>query len=262
MDLDKPNSARLYDCFLGGSHNTATDRETAARIESMAPHWILGARLNRSFLRRAVRFMAEAGIDQFLDLGSGIPTVGNVHEIAQQVNPDARIVYVDYEQIAYNAGRDMLSDNGNATILHADLRDPAAVLEHPETKRLLDFSRPVGLVIVGVLLFLPPADRPAEVVAAYRDRLVPGSYLAISQASDDCPDPQIAAEVDKVVQTYHNVDEQLTLRGKAEIESWFTGTELVEPGLVSYPDWRPDSTPLSAAELACRYGYTGVGRIL
>ena len=137
-----------------------------------------GARLNRSFLRHAVQFMTDQGIDQFLDLGSGIPTVGNVHEIAQQANPDARVVYVDYEPVAYGAAHDMLADNPNATILHADLREPDVVLNHPDTRELLDFSRPVGLLIVGVLLFLSPQDRPAEVVAAYRDRLVPGSFLA------------------------------------------------------------------------------------
>jgi hypothetical protein len=260
LDLDTPNAARLYDCFLGGAHNTAIDRKVAREFAAMAPHWTLGARLNRSFLRHAVRYMTEQGIDQFLDLGSGIPTVGNVHEIAQQANPAARVVYVDYEPVAYGAAHDMLAGNPNATILHADLREPELVLSHPETRQLLDFSRPVGLLIVGVLLFLPDLDRPAEVIAAYRDRLVSGSYLAISQASQENGTPEITAEIDRVVATYRSVNEQLTLRGKAEIANWFTGTELVEPGLVPYPDWRFDGELLSDAELACRFGYVGVGR--
>ena len=262
LDLDTPNAARLYDCFLGGAHNTATDRKVAREFATMAPHWTLGARLNRSFLRHAVRFMAEQGIDQFLDLGSGIPTVGNVHEIAQQANPDARVVYVDYEPVAYGAAHEMLAGNPNATILHADLREPDVVLNHPETRELLDFSRPLGLLIVGVLLFLPAEDRPEQIIETYRDRLVPGSYLGISQASHENVTPDVSAEIDRVVATYRSVNEQLTLRSKAEIESWFAGTELVEPGLVPYPDWRFDDEQLTEAELACRFGYVGVGRKL
>ncbi|ATL68106.1 SAM-dependent methyltransferase [Nocardia terpenica] len=260
LDIETPNSARLYDCFLGGTHNTAGDRAAAARIGERAPHWVVGARLNRSFLRRAVEFMAGQGVDQFLDLGSGIPTVGNVHEIAQRANPHARVVYVDYEPVAFQAAQQMLADNPNATILHADLRDPAGVLNHPQTRELLDFSRPVGLLMVGVLLFLPPEDRPGDLVATYRRGLAPGSYLAISQASNDCPDPEIAAEVEGVVAAYRAVDEQLTLRSREEIESWFAGTELLEPGLVRYSDWRPDG-PVSADQRACAYGYVGVGAI-
>jgi hypothetical protein len=262
LDLDTPNAARLYDCFLGGAHNTAIDRKVAREFTAMAPHWTLGAWLNRSFLRHAVRFMTEQGIDQFLDLGSGIPTVGNVHEIAQQANPAARVVYVDYEPVAYGAAHEMLADNPNATILHADLREPAMVLNHPETRQLLDFSRPVGLLIVGVLLFLPDSDRPAEVIETYSDQLVPGSYLAISHASQENVTPAISAEIDRVVSTYHSVNEQLTLRGKEEIAGWFAGTELVEPGLVPYPDWRFEGEGLTEDELACRFGYVGVGRKL
>lgn len=261
LDLNLPNSARLYDVFLGGDHNTAGDRELAEQIRTTAPRWSLGAQLNRSFLRRAVQFMAAQGIDQFLDLGSGIPTVGNVHEIAQQHNPNARVIYVDYEAVAYNTARALLDDNPNATILHADLRDPASVLEHPETRELLDFSRPVGLLIVGVLLFLGPSDRPGDLVATYRNRLAPGSYLALSQASDDDLPPDLQAEIDKVVDSYRQANEQLVLRGYDEIAAWFSGTELVEPGLVPYPDWRSDGQALDDLQLSCRYGYTGVGRV-
>lgn len=260
-DLETPNAARLYDCFLGGGHNTARDREVAKRFLTMAPHWSVGARLNRLFLWHAVRFMLEQGIDQFLDLGSGIPTVGNVHEIAHAANPDARVVYVDYEPVAYNAAREMLSKTPNATILHADLREPSTILDHPDARELLDFSKPIGLLMVGVLLFIPPEDRPAELVAAYRNRLVSGSYLAITQACDDDLQPEIAAEINRVVEAYQQVNEQLTLRGRDEIASWFEGTELVEPGLVHYPDWRVPAEMLGERERACRYGYVGVGRI-
>lgn len=261
LDFDRPNSARLYDVYLGGNHNTAEDRALAERIRASAPRWSLGAQLNRSFLRRAVQFMAEQGIDQFLDLGSGIPTVGNVHEIAQRHNPDARVVYVDYEAVAYNTARALLADNPNATILHADLRDPASVLEHPETREMLDFSRPIGLLTVGVLLFFGPEDRPGELVKTYREELAPGSYLAISQASDDNLPPDLQTEIDQVVASYENANEQLTLRGYDEVASWFAGTELVEPGLVTYPEWRTETEGLDDVQRSCRYGYVGVGRI-
>ena len=134
------------------------------------------------------------------------------------------------------------------------------MLNHPETRELLDFSRPVGLLIVGVLLFLPPEDEVAKIIGTYRDRLVSGSFLAISQASHENVTPDISAEIDQVAATYRSVNEQLTLRSKAEIASWFTGTELVEPGLVPYPDWRFDDEQLTEQELACRFGYVGVGR--
>ncbi|SDK00067.1 S-adenosyl methyltransferase [Actinopolyspora mzabensis] len=261
LNGDRPNSARLYDVFLGGNHNTEADRQLAERIKESAPRWSLGAQLNRSFLRCAVHYMAAQGIDQFLDLGSGIPTVGNVHEIAAQHNQRARVVYVDYETIAYNTSRTELADNPNVTILHADLRDPRAVLDHPETRELLDFSRPVGLLIVGVLLFIGPQDRPGDIIATYREQLSSGSYLAISQASDDNLPPDLQSEIDQVVASYEHADEQLVLRTHDEIAGWFSGTELVPPGLVHYPDWSPAQQALSEEQRSCRYGYVGVGRV-
>ncbi|WP_017974878.1 SAM-dependent methyltransferase [Actinopolyspora halophila] len=261
LNVDRPNSARLYDVFLGGSHNTATDRELAERIRSSAPRWSLGAQLNRSFLRCAVQYMASAGIDQFLDLGSGIPTVGNVHEIAEQHNSGARVVYVDYETIAYNTSRAELADNPNVTVIKADLRDPDSVLNHPETVELLDFSRPVGLLIVGVLLFIGPRDKPGELVATYRSQLTSGSYLALSQASDDDLPPDLQTEIDQVVASYEHADEQLVLRSYDEVAGWFSGTELVEPGIVHYPDWSPGQQALDEHQRSCRYGYVGVGRV-
>lgn len=257
---DKPNSARLYDYFLGGAHNNTEDRALGEAIAEVAPRWPAGAQLNRSFLRRAVQFMSEQGVEQFLDLGSGIPTVGNVHEIAQQHNPDARVVYVDYESVACNAAQLILEGNPGARIIQADLRKPDTILNHPDARALLDFSRPVGLLIVGVLLFIGPQDRPGQFIASYRDRLVSGSYLAISQASDDDLPPDLREEIDRVTELYQHSSEQLTLRSYDEIAAWFAGTEPVAPGLVPYPDWRPDQT-LTSDQRTCRYGYVGVGRI-
>ncbi|HEX3588471.1 MAG TPA: SAM-dependent methyltransferase [Pseudonocardiaceae bacterium] len=262
LDLDKPNSARIYDCMLGGGHNTAVDRDLVERIRAMAPRWVAGAPRNREFLGTAVRQLLDRGVRQFLDLGSGIPTVGNVHEIAQQADPTVRVVYVDYEAVAYHASRSMLADNPNATILHADLRDPVAVLSHPETRELIDFDQPVGLLMIGVLLFIPDSDRPADIIRRYREHLVPGSCLAISQVTAEGLEPDHAAELNRVVDAYQSADEQITLRGRAELLSWFEGTDLVQPGVARLLDWRDQDNPLAEHDLAgARQAYAGIGRI-
>jgi hypothetical protein len=262
LDLDKPNSARIYDCMLGGGHHTAVDRKLVENIRAVAPRWVAGAGRNREFLGIAVRHLLGQGVRQFLDLGSGIPTVGNVHETAQQVDPTVRVVYVDYEAVAYHTSRAMLEGNPNATILHADLRDPAAVLNHPETRRLIDFSQPVGLLLIGVLLFVPDADRPGDIIRSYLRHLVPGSYLAISQVTAEGLEPDHAAELHRVVAAYQSADEQITLRTRTTLLSWFEGTDLVEPGVARLLDWRRDDSPLSEHELAAALqAYAGIGRI-
>lgn len=262
LDLETPNSARIYDCMLGGGHNTAVDRELVARIRAVAPRWVAGAPRNREFLATAVRHLLGRGIRQFIDLGSGIPTAGNVHEIAQEADPTARVVYVDYEAVAYHVSRTMLADNPTATILHADLRDPMAVLTHPETRELIDFGLPVGLLLIGVLLFIPDSDRPGDIIRAYREQLVPGSYLAISQVTTEGLAPDHAAELDGVAATYRSADEQITFRTRAELLPWFDGTDLVEPGLARLLDWQGDGDRLTEHEVAgaCQ-AYAGIGRI-
>jgi O-methyltransferase involved in polyketide biosynthesis len=258
-DESTPNSARLYDYYLGGAHNFAADRELAEQILTAAPTMRGGARANRAFLQRAVTYLVKQGIEQFLDLGSGIPTVGNVHEIAQGLNPSARVVYVDYEPVAYQAAADMLAGTSNSTVIQADLRDPRAVLRHPETTALLDFARPVAVLMVGVLVFLSDEDRPAELIATYRDALAPGSYLALNNPSTDA---QVAtddsrAEVSAIESGYEQATENFHVRDQAEIASWFAGTTLVEPGLVPFNHWRnPD--PVSDT---IGYGYAGVARV-
>lgn len=263
LDEITPNSARLYDYFLGGTHNFAADRELAEQILESAPLLRDGAQVNRSFLRRAVQFLVdEAGVDQFLDLGSGIPTVGNVHDIAQRSNPSARVVYVDYEPVAYRVATNLLSDNPNATIVQADLRDPAAVLNHPDTRRLLDFTRPVAVLLIGVLLFLDDDDHIDQIIADYREALASGSYLALAHPSVDpeVADTEVRAEIERMQAGYENASESFHVRSKAEIASWFTGTDLVAPGLVSGVDWHPID-PISEAERRASYGYVGIGRI-
>jgi SAM-dependent methyltransferase len=201
----------------------------------------LGYRLNRSFLRRAVRFMVDAGIDQFLDLGSGIPTVGNVHQIAQQANPLARVVYVDSEPVAFAHAQHLLNGNPCTTILHADLRDVDRVLTDPETVRLLDFSRPVGLLMVAILHFIPESDDPAGIVARYKSALTGGGYLALSHFTAD-GNQHGNAESSK--QWYQQTATPVLTRTADELRAIIGSADLVPPGLVWTPDWRPEEGDL------------------
>lgn len=259
LDLSVPSAARAYDYFLGGSHNFEPDRDFADQVQQVVP-WVPNvARLNRSFLHRVLHFYLEQGIHQFLDLGSGIPTAGNVHEVAQERTPGARVVYVDYEPVAHNYAQTLLADNPNATIIQADIRDPSAILDHPDTQRLLDFSQPIGLLMVGVMLFIGPEARPRELVNTYRQRLAPGSYLAISHIADEDADPELQDQVAQLVAAYEQADEHVFVRSHAEITSWFDGMELVEPGVTFLPDWRPGSQR-ELADVARPLGYGGVAR--
>ncbi|OLR90366.1 SAM-dependent methyltransferase [Actinokineospora bangkokensis] len=258
IDLERPSAARLYDYLLGGGHNFAHDRELAHRFLRAQPNAREIARHNRAFLRRSVLFMAERGVRQFLDLGSGIPTVGNVHEIAQDADPTARVVYVDYEEVAYAHSKLMLADNPGATIVQADLTAPERVLDDPATRALLDFSEPVGLIMAGVFHFVAPEKDPAGIVARYSEPLVPGSYLAFSQFTRDL----MPAEMDRVVEVMSTSRDPMHPRSKAEITALFRGYELVEPGVVPTALWRPD-TGLDDGDDPDRAGiYSGVGRKL
>lgn len=259
LNVDIPSAARAYDYLLGGSHNFGADREFANQLRQLVP-WLPNiARLNRSFLRRAVKYMLSQGVRQFLDLGSGIPTVGNVHEIAQQEVPGTRVVYVDYEPVAYQHAQALLADNPDATIIEADIREPSAILQHPQTRQLLDFSAPVGLLMVGVLLFIGPQDRPDELVRTFRQALAPGSLLAISHIADEHAPPQQKAEVATLVAAYAQANEHVYVRSRDEIAAWFEGMELVEPGLTYLPDWRPEHDA-EIEDIARPLGYGGVAR--
>lgn len=256
LDLDRPSGARIYDYLLGGGHNFAHDRDLAEKFLQAQPNAREIARLNRAFLRRAVLFMMDHGIRQFLDLGSGIPTVGNVHEIAQRADPNARVVYVDYEEVAVAHSELMLEGNDRATIVQADLTYPVDVLEHPDTVRLLDFDAPIGLLMVGVLHFVAPQRDPGKVVTAYRDVVVPGSYVAFSQFTSD----MMPAEMAKVVEVMQHSRDPLYPRDHAEITALFDGFDILEPGIVATSEWRPRS-PTDTCDDRDRAGlYAGVGR--
>ncbi len=264
LELEKPNAARMYDYYLGGALNFEHDRRLGDQALQVAP-WLKDlARLNRAWLRRAVSFMMAQGIRQFLDLGSGIPTAGNVHEIAQRVDPATRVVYVDYESVAVHHAHALLLDNkvDNVGVAWADIRKPQPLLEHPEIARLIDFTEPVGLLMAGLMLFIGDEHDPAGLVAAYREKCPPGSYLGLSTQTNDQADPDTAAQLAAVLRLYESADEQMFPRDHATIESWFAGTELVDPGLVLLHQWRPEPTAPEVTTPARHLGYGGVGRVL
>ncbi|WP_053720040.1 SAM-dependent methyltransferase [Saccharothrix sp. NRRL B-16348] len=250
-----PSAARLYDYLLGGGHNFAADRELAEEFLRAQPNGRTIARLNRAFLRRAVLHLVDAGVRQFLDLGSGIPTVGNVHEIARKAAPESRVVYVDFEDVAVAHSRMILADDDQSDVLQEDLTEPDAVLAGVRDTGLIDFAEPVGVLAVGVFHFVPPERDPAGVVAAYRDAVPAGSHLALSQFTSDLQPEEMAG----VVAVMRQSPDPMFPRGHAEITALFDGFELVEPGVVPLPDWRPEEG--SVEEDADRAGiFAGVGR--
>ncbi|WP_436801330.1 SAM-dependent methyltransferase [Streptomyces griseorubiginosus] len=256
-DPDKASVARMYDAMLGGEHNFAIDREAVAAVTAIDPQVRMLARANRAFLGRAVRYLARAGVRQFIDLGSGIPTQGNVHEVAQAASPGARVVYVDKDPVAVAHSATLLADNPHADIVDADIRRPAEVLSSPQVRKLIDFDQPVAVLMVAILHFVTPEEDPAGVVAAFRDALPAGSWLALSHATDqDRPDTAAA-----VTQLYRSrATSPVTVRSHDEIRGFFTGFDLVEPGLVHVPLWRPDAAedvPENPSEF---WVYAGVGR--
>ncbi|MFE2754963.1 SAM-dependent methyltransferase [Actinosynnema sp. NPDC059335] len=254
VDLTRPSAARMYDYYLGGSHNFAVDREAAKSVEKIFPGMSGAARANRSFLRRAVRYLLSQGIDQFLDLGSGIPTVGNVHEIAQQTNPEARVVYADVEPVAVAHSTALLADNPLALAIQGDLREPESVLDNADVRAMLDFDRPIGLLMVAVLHFVPDSDNPQAAIARYREVLASGSYLAVSHGSWDGVSQEGQESGEQVNAIYRRTDSPLVLRTGAEVAAFFTGLEVVEPGVVPLSEWRPDSDDAYIS------AYAGIGR--
>ena len=236
IDVHQPSSARVYDYFLGGAHNFAVDRALADQIAAMTPNIAGTMRSNRVFLRRAVRFLAAQGIRQFLDIGSGIPTAGNVHEIALEAAPGARVVYVDVDPVAVEHSRAILAGVPGTGVILADMRDVDRLLAESAKLALIDFTEPVAVLLAGVLHFVPDSDGPARLVAALRDAVVPGSYLLISHATGDGQPP----EVIEAQRLSARTGTEIALRSGAEITAYFDGFTLVEPGLVFIPRWRPD----------------------
>ena len=257
VDTRRANIARLYDYLLGGSHNFLADRDVARALAAVEPEIRAIARANRAFLSRAVRFLGAAGISQFLDIGSGIPTEGNVHEVAQRANPGARVVYADIDPIAIAHSRTILAGGKNAAIIEGDLREPEKILAHDDTRRLIDFSQPVGLLLVSVLHYVADADDPWRAVAALRDALAPGSYLVLCHGTTE-GQPSVVQAAKKVFN--RSVAIQSHARSRVEIMRLFGDFELMEPGLVHIPLWRPDS-PADVPEDPSKFmGLAGVGQ--
>lgn len=237
LDVSRPSAARMYDYLLGGGHNFDADRRLATRVSGAHPGCWDIARLNRSFLRRAVLELSAAGIRQFLDLGSGIPTVGNVHEIAQRADPEARVVYVDHDPVAVAHCELILEGNDRAGVVLADLRDPESIVASLTTRGLLDLDQPVGLLMVCVAHFVPDDADPVGLLGRYREALAPGSYLALSHLTADSG----AAEMDALVEVMRGSKDPIHPRSRKQITELFTGFELLEPGVVSVAEWRPRS---------------------
>lgn len=254
-------AARIYDYYLGGIHNFPADQEAARQVIAQFPFIPAGARANRAFLRRAVRHLADAGVRQFLDIGSGIPTEGNVHEIAQGVAPDARVVYVDIDPVAVAESLQILDGNQGATAIRADLRSPQTFLDHPDVRRLLDFDQPIGLLLVAVLHFVPEDTQAYDVVAHLLTALASGSYLVVSHAATETfpSHTQQAKNADDVYK--RQTATMPKLRNRSETERFFTGVELLDPGVVWLHEWRPD--PDEPAEFTdepqLAGGWAGVG---
>jgi hypothetical protein len=256
--LDKPNVARMYDYMLGGYHNFEMDRRASDAIEASYPDMRPGAMAHRAMLRRVVTFLVGQGIDQFLDIGSGIPTVGNVHEVAQALHPGARVVYVDIDPVAVAHSKAILRGNPDAGALRGDVHNPDQILAHPEVKRLLDFGRPVAILFLAVLHFIADDEEAYGVVRTLRETLAPDSYIAISHFTfDNCP-PDIAKQIQKI---FAQTSVPTKYRTYARIQPFFAGLELVEPGIVYTPLWhREDPQGFFAEHPERSLGYVGVGR--
>jgi hypothetical protein len=257
VDIEQPSVARVYDYYLGGSHNFEADRAFAAKVISAVPDmpWVIQE--NRAFLRRAVRYIVDQGVDQFLDLGSGIPTVGNVHEVVASISPTGRVVYVDHDPVAVAHSRAILEGNAQTAVVSGDLRAPADVLAMEEVRRLIGVQRPIGVLLNAVLHFVPD-DAAAATIVAEIAKLVPsGSFIAISHASAD----QMQAGAQRTESLYNRSVAAMAMRTRDEVAALFGNLTMVEPGVVQIPMWRPDS-PDDVTEAATRYpGYAGVAQV-
>ncbi len=249
VDSSIPNVARMYDYYLGGYHNFAVDREAAEKILAIFPDTPAAARTNRRFLQRTVRHLARAGVRQFLDIGTGLPTQGNVHEIT-----DGKVVYVDNDPVAVAQARSLVEGLDRVSVACADLREPEALLADPDVAGHLDFAEPVAILMVSILHFVPDEAKPGDLIARLRDATAPGSHLVVSHLTLDgvATAPAAAGQ-----QVYRQSSAPIVPRSRLDILGLFDGYDLLEPGLVWLGDWRPDSGTEAAEQVS--HGYGGVG---
>jgi S-adenosyl methyltransferase len=266
VDVRKPSIARVYDAFLDGKDNYAVDRAVAEAALKITPDAKLTALSNRSYLCRVVQWMvAEAGIRQFIDIGSGLPTQGNVHEVAQRVDPTVRVVYVDIDPIVLAHGRALLARDHTTTVIQGDIRQPREILEDDAVTELLDLTRPVGLLMFGILHHINDDEDPAGLVATFQEAVVPGSHIALShfcnpgEAHPEAAEQAVAAE-----QLFNQNFGTGRWRFHDQIRAFFGGWEIVEPGLVPLPEWRPmpDPDPVQPDNILYQQVVGGVARKL
>lgn len=245
VDLERASAARMYDYFLGGETNWAVDRAAGDRAIELLP-WVRDmARANRAFLRRAVHYCLAEGIEQFVDIGSGIPTVGNVHEVADELNPRSKVVYVDNEPVAIAHGQVQLEQTGMPSrhaMVQADLRDPEYLWQQVRDTGILDLSRPIALLTVAVLHFIPDGEWPQLAMAGYRQRLAPGSALVLSHGTLDQVTPDQQAQLDAYTRHLATTQNPLIWRSRTEVAEFLGDFTPVEPGITWAPDWRPDAS--------------------
>lgn len=258
IDTTTPHPARMYDYYLGGRDNYESDREAAERVLGAVPDLRVTARANRDFLHRAVRLAAASGVRQILDIGTGIPTSPNTHEVAREIDPEVRVAYVDNDPIVATYADAKLTNSGNAGFVLADIREPEVILDHPVTQKIIDFDEPVALMLVAVLHFVPDVEDATGIVATLTERLPAGSHLILSHVTGDFQED--TAGFERAAKVYNEESTSLTQsRNKAEIAAFFKGFDMLEPGLVQLPLWRPDGPVPSGKELARHMGYGGVG---
>jgi SAM-dependent methyltransferase len=257
IDTATPHPARMYDYYLGGRDNYAVDREAAERVLGHAPFIRPTAQGNRDFHHRAVRTaVQDLGIRQFIDIGIGIPTSPNTHEVAQKAAPDTRVLYVDNDPIVATYAGAKLTNTGDADFLLADLRDPDAILDHPATRKLLDFDQPIALMLLAVVHFIQHDEDPLRIVRKLTGRLPEGSCLILSHITADFDGGEA---LEQVAEIYRNSTAKLVMRGHDELMPYFEGFDMLEPGLVKPPLWRPDGPVPDDDVLYDHRGYAGVG---
>ncbi|PBC86261.1 MULTISPECIES: SAM-dependent methyltransferase [unclassified Streptomyces] len=265
IDTSRPHPARMYDYYLGGWDNYEVDRVAAERVIEVHPQVRLSARANRAFMRRAVRDLVAGGIRQIIDIGTGIPTSPNTHEVARETAPDTRVVYVDNDPIVATHAGARLTNTERTGFVLGDVRDPKALLDHPTVRELIDFDRPVALLLVAVLHFIRDDEDPAGLIAALAEALPTGSHLVLSHATGEPYEAYEAGRIneqarDGVVNVYKSATAPLNLRSKTEIAPLFGPFALLEPGVVRVPLWRPNGPVPGAQELNNTIFYGGVGR--
>lgn len=259
-DIDQPTIARIYDYLLGGYHNFESDRQVAEKSLQIYPDLALASQVSRAFLRRVTNYLLDQGITQFIDIGSGIPTLGHVHEIAQARDPQNRVVYVDVDPVAIAHSKAILQGNANTLVLEADAREPATIFNAIEAEGILDLDKPTAVLFIALLHFIVEDDQMQELFNKYRSRLVPGSYIAITHGTYENAPPSVA---EGIMQLSSRTRHTAKYRKYDELVDLFREMELVEPGLVPTPSWRPEnSEDIFYEEPERSLAYAGVGRIV